>query len=191
MKFIKQIINYKAREAQEINDKKIILKYISAFEDDILTRNNEIAHMTSSGFILNKKCSKVLMIHHNIYNTWTWTGGHADGEEDLLKTALKEAIEETGLKNIEPLNGEIASIDILPVWGHIKRGSYVSAHLHLNASYILIADEKDDLFINKDETSGVAWISVDEMASHSNEPFLIEIYYKLIKKAKEELNITY
>jgi len=37
------------------------------------------------------------MIHHNIYKTWTWTGGHLDGEVDLLKLALKEANEETGI----------------------------------------------------------------------------------------------
>ena len=49
--------------------------------------------MTSSGLIFNKNLDKILMVHHNIYNTWSWTGGHADGEDDLLKVAIKEAKE--------------------------------------------------------------------------------------------------
>ncbi|MGB3366631.1 MAG: NUDIX hydrolase [Acidaminobacteraceae bacterium] len=190
MEFIKQINDYVAESEQDKNDKKVILDYINDYKDNILTRENEIAHMTSSGFILNKTCDKVLMIHHNIYNTWTWTGGHADGEEDLLITALKEAIEETGVHKIKPLNNEVSSIDILPVWGHMKNGAYVSAHLHLNTSFILIADENAELLLNEEETSGVAWISIDDMPQKSNEPFLLEIYFKLINRAKKELYIA-
>ena len=189
MEFIKQINDYLPVSEQDKNDKKVILDYINDYKKNILTRENEIAHITSSGFILNKTCDKVLMIHHNIYNTWTWTGGHADGEENLLRTALKEAIEETGVYKIEPLSNDIASIDILPVWGHMKRGSYVSAHLHLNASYILIADEDAELLINEEETSGVAWVSIEDMPEKSNEPFLLEIYFKLINRARKELFI--
>ena len=44
------------------------------------------------------------MIHHNIYNSWSWTGGHADGDKDLLYVAIKEAKEETGVKNIKALD---------------------------------------------------------------------------------------
>lgn len=190
MKFIEQIRDYIVVNEQDKNDKKVMLDYINDYKENILTRENEIAHITSSGFILNKTCDKVLMIHHNIYNTWTWTGGHADGEENLLTTALKEAIEETGVKNIKPLTDDISSIDILPVWGHMKRGNYVSAHLHLNASYILIADESEELLINEEETSGVDWISLDDMPEKSNEPFLLEIYFKLIERAKKELGIV-
>jgi len=61
-----------------------------------LLRDNEIAHITSSGFILNKSLDKALLIHHNIRNVWAWTGGHADGNSNLLEVAIQEAVEETG-----------------------------------------------------------------------------------------------
>ena len=77
---------------QEKSDKAIMLKYIDASKD-VLTRENKIAHFTASNWIVNKEKSKVLMIYHNIYKSWAWTGGHADGEEDLLKVALREANE--------------------------------------------------------------------------------------------------
>lgn len=185
MHYIEAISNYNPQNAQEANDQKILLSYIRAFQSNVLTRENEIAHITSSALILNKALDQTLMIHHNIYQTWAWTGGHADGEEDLFKVAVKEALEETGLETIEALSSEIASIDIIPVYGHIKRGKYVSSHLHLNISYVLIADKEAKLKVNLEETSGVRWISIDEIEQYSNEPYLVEIYLKLINDAKK------
>ena len=77
--------------------------------DDILTRKNDIGHFTASCWIVNKEKTKVLMVYHNIYDSWSWTGGHADGDEDLLRVSLKEAKEETGLKNVESLSNKIFS----------------------------------------------------------------------------------
>jgi 8-oxo-dGTP pyrophosphatase MutT (NUDIX family) len=184
MNYKESIIKYEPVNEQEANDKKIILDYINHFHENILTRQNEIAHITSSGLILNKSLDKMLMIYHNIYNTWTWTGGHADGDSDMLKVALKEAKEETGISNIVPLTDDLASIDIIPVYGHIKRGRYVSAHLNLNVSYVLIADEEEKPVVNEEETSGVGWVEVDRLTEYSNEPYLIAIYNKILNNAK-------
>jgi 8-oxo-dGTP pyrophosphatase MutT (NUDIX family) len=139
--------------------------------------------MTSSGLILNKSLDKVLMIHHNIYNTWAWTGGHADGNNNMLEVALKEAKEETGISKVWPLTKEIISIDIIPVYGHVKNGKYVSSHLHLNISYILIADENEELILNEYETSDVGWVKTNNLDQYSNEPYLIKIYNKIISRA--------
>ena len=84
---------------QEETDKRIMLKYLKDF-DDVLTRQNEYGHFTSSAFILNKERTRLLMIYHKIYNSWAWTGGHSDGDNDLLHVAMKEAKEETGI-NVE------------------------------------------------------------------------------------------
>ena len=185
MLFEEEIRNYQYVNRQEKSDQGVILDYIKDYKDNILTRDNKIAHLTSSGFIMNKALTKVLMIHHNIYNTWAWTGGHADGEENLLEVAIKEAKEETGLNTVELMSSEIASIDILPVTGHVKKDRYVSAHLHLNVAYLLLANEEHSLLINERETSGVKWVNIDEIADHSQEPELIKIYNKLLNQAKK------
>jgi len=185
MSYLNEIIMYEPSNEQEDNDKKIILNYIKDYPHNILTRENEIAHMTSSGLILNEALDKILMIHHNIYNTWTWTGGHADGDVNMLEIAIKEAIEETGVKSVRPLTEQMVAIDILTVNGHEKRGRYVSAHLHLNTSYALIADESDEFILNEDETSGVEWVDVDRLHEYSNEPYLIDVYMKIVNKARQ------
>lgn len=105
---------------QEETDKRIMLKYLKDF-DDVLTRQNEYGHFTSSSFILNKERTKLLMIYHKIYNSWAWTGGHSDGDNDLLYVAMKEAKEETGIKNVRPISEDIYSIEIVTVDGHKRR----------------------------------------------------------------------
>ena len=100
------IENYKPYNEQEKCDKELILEYMDTF-DDVLTRDNKMCHFTASNWIVNKERTKVLMIYHNIYDSWAWTGGHADGDSDLLHVALKEANEETSLKNLKVLNDGI------------------------------------------------------------------------------------
>ena len=97
--------------------------------------------MTASSWLLNATHDKVLMIYHNIYHSWAWTGGHADGDRDLLAVAKREAMEETGVTEIRVISEDIFSLEILTVDGHEKRGVYVPSHLHLNVTYLLEADE--------------------------------------------------
>jgi len=182
MNYITEIKKYKPVNEQEQTDKEVILDYINSFPDNVLLRDNKIAHMTSSGIIVNKEHTKMLMIHHNIYNTWTWIGGHADGEEDMLKLTLKEAREETGLEEFKALGG-IKTIDVIPVPAHIKHGKFVSPHLHLNVAYVLEANEEHRLVVNEDETSGIKWVSMDKVPKYSGEDEIIYVYKKILKNA--------
>ena len=169
---------------QEENDRLVILDLIRHYGKNILTRNVASAHITSSGFIFNSGLTKVLMVHHNIYRTWAWTGGHADGDGDLLQVALKEAAEETGVTDVCPLFHEPVSLDILPVLGHIKNGRYVSAHLHLSVAFALTAREDSPLQVKADENSGVQWIDLQKLGQYTSEPYMLEVYKKIILKSK-------
>ena len=182
MEWVKEIEKYKPFNEQEEKDKEIILKCINTF-DDVLTRNNEIAHMTSSAFVINKERDKVLMIHHNIYNSWSWTGGHADGDSDFFKVAIKELEEETGVTDIKVITESIFSLEVLTVKGHIKKGKYVAPHLHLSVAYAFEANEDQKLIIKEDENSGVKWIPLNELEEYTkNEPHMQELYNKFVTK---------
>ena len=152
--------------------------------DDVLTRKNEIGHFTSSCWIVNKEKTKVLMVYHNIYDSWSWVGGHADGDDDLLYVSLKEASEETGLKNVIPLSKDIFSLEVLGVDGHMKKEGYISTHIHLNITYLLCANENDITHIKEDENSDVIWFELEEAIKASSEPHMKKIYNKLNNKLK-------
>ena len=183
MDLLKQIKNYPPYNPQEVQDKKVFLNYLMSF-DNCLVRENEFGHVSSSAFVLNKERTKVIMIYHNIYDSWGWVGGHADGDADLLNVAIKEAKEETGLKNVKPIDEDIFILDILSVSGHEKRGRHVSSHVHLSVAYALEADENESLHIKEDENSGVKWVTTDQMVELSIEPSLQYVYDKAIKKMK-------
>lgn len=177
------IRNYVPYNEQEKKDKEVILYCTEVFQD-VLTRNNDVAHITSSAFAVNKAHDKVLMVYHNIYNSWSWIGGHADGEEDLLAVAMKELREETGVNNISPISSDIFSLEVLTVFGHTKRGNYVSPHLHLSVAFLIEVDDNDSLIVKKDENSGVKWIPIDEINIHSTEHHMHKVYEKLVSKIK-------
>ena len=177
------IMEYKPCDEQEEKDKEQMLMFIDNF-DDVLTRNNIVGHFTAAAFVINKEKTKMAAVYHIISDGWTFPGGHADGEEDLLSVALKEAEEETGLK-VKVLDNNIYSIQSAPVKGHIKRGKYVSAHLHLDILYIMEADDTIPLVYREDESNGVKWIPFEEADNETMCDFIRPIHKKLIKKLKD------
>ena len=184
MDLAEQLRLYRPFNEQEQADQALILGCFGGPED-LFSRQSRLAHMTASAWIVNPGRTKVLMAYHNIYRSWAWLGGHADGERDLLQVALREAAEESGLKNVRPVSPEIYSVEVLTVDGHIKRGAYVSSHLHLNLTYLLEADEKDELFVKPDENSGVRWFSPEGAVQASSEPWIREhIYAKMNEKLR-------
>ena len=177
MELLNQIAAYRPCCEQEETDRRLILQYAEIF-DDLFTRQNEMAHFTASAWIVTPDRSHALMAYHNLYDSWAWLGGHADGEEDLLAVALREVREESGVKHARPASENIFSLEVLTVDGHEKRGAYVSSHLHLNVTYLLIADDSDALTVKPDENSGVRWFTPEGAIEASSEPWFRERIYK-------------
>ncbi|MDO9629560.1 MAG: NUDIX hydrolase [Acholeplasmataceae bacterium] len=177
---------YLPKNEQEKVDQELILDFINR-NPDALYRTNLCAHITSSAFVVNPKMTKILFAYHNIYDSWSWLGGHNDGNSNLLEVAMKEAIEETGIKKVTPYSKDIFTIDVIYVKNHIKKKKYVPDHLHLNATFLLIADESEELSINPAENSGVKWFDIDDVLTHISEDRMKPIYQKafdIIKKIK-------
>ena len=181
---ISKIKKYQPFNEQEEMDKALILNWIETQENAFSTENT-VANMTASAWVGNKERNKVLMVYHNIYNSWSWLGGHADGETDLLAVAVREVKEEAGITNVRPVSDEIFSLESLTVDGHVKKGRYVSSHLHLNVTYLLEADSEEAVSVKADENSGVAWFAPGEALKKSTEPWFVEhVYGKLVEKMK-------
>ena len=183
MGLLQDIQNYRPVNEQEAQDKAVMLRYMACCEN-YLERENQIAHFTTSIWTVNKAHTKTLMVYHNIYDSWAWIGGHADGVENLASVALRELREETGVQGTL-ISPEIFSLEILTVDGHMKKGQYVPSHLHLNITYLAEADEKESLVVNKAENQAVKWWSFEDALAVSKEPWFVErVYTKLIEKCK-------
>ena len=77
--YLDDILAYEPRDEAEAGDKAMFLEYLRLFPDTILTRENKIAHLTASGFVVNGDGTRVLMAHHNLYRVWAWTGATPTG----------------------------------------------------------------------------------------------------------------
>lgn len=169
---------------QETADKALLLHWLRSGED-MITRGNPTTHLTASAWVVSPDRKKVLMAYHNIYDSWAWLGGHADGDWDLQAVAAREATEESGIHILRPLGDGIASLEVLTVDGHEKKGRYVSSHLHLNVTYLFEADPAEAVRCKADENSQVGWINVEDIPNKSTEPWFVRrIYSKLIQKAE-------
>jgi ADP-ribose pyrophosphatase YjhB (NUDIX family) len=187
-----QIRGYHSSCEQEEVDKKLILEFLDRNPDATL-RSNLCAHVTSSAFVVNQEMTKVLFVFHNIYQSWSWVGGHNDGQNNLLQVAIEEAIEETGVKRITPVQDDIFTLDVIYVHNHIKKGKYVPDHLHLNAAFLLMAKEEEELVIKPDENSGVRWFFIDEVHQFVSEERMLVVYEKAFSKIrllKTKLELT-
>ena len=184
MDLLEDLKNYQPYNEQEAADVKEMIYRLETGEE-LFLRSNLAEHFTASAWVVNPARDKTLMAYHRIYDSWAWLGGHADGDHDLLRVALKEVTEESGVV-ARPVTNQIYSVEILTVDGHEKHGKYVPSHLHLNVTYLLTADERDELKICEEENTGVRWFTLDEALKASSEPWFVKrIYSKLNGKLCE------
>lgn len=184
MDIAKHIEAYEPENEQEKVDKAVILDVLA--RDEHAFDRSALAHMACSIWVVSPDCKQTLLVYHNIYDSWSWIGGHADGERDLAAVALRELQEETGVSHAKmvPLPaGNIYSLEVLTVDGHEKRGRYVGSHLHLNVTYLAVASPNEPIRIKPDENSGVKWVAANDAIALSTEPWIRErVYRKLIDK---------
>jgi len=176
------ITEYCPWNPQEEQDRTELLRRLKQGEN-LYIRDNLAAHLTASGWVVSPDRTQILLAYHNLYASWAWLGGHADGERDLLAVALREVQEESGL-TARPISRDLFSLEILPVAGHEKHGVYIPSHLHLNVTFLLEADPSAPVRRKEDENSDVRWFAVEEALAASSEPWMRDrIYRKLVEKA--------
>ena len=96
MELLEELEKYLPWNEQEERDRAELLRRLKSGEE-LYSRENLSAHLTSSAWGVSPDRQRVLLAYHNLYDSWAWLGGHADGDRDLLAVALREVQEETGL----------------------------------------------------------------------------------------------
>ena len=180
----KELIEYIPQNEEETIDKELIIDYLKHYGKKAFFRSSLPAHMTASALVVNKTTDKVLLAYHLLYRSYGWLGGHADGDFDLEYVAKKELTEESGLERFQLKYCGIASIEVIHVNRHLKKGKLVSDHLHLNVSYLFEADDSDKIRIKEDENSAINWVKISDMDAIIEEKNMIGIYQKILGRLK-------
>lgn len=132
---------------------------------DCFDRSHKAGHITGSAWLINPGGDKVLLTLHRKLQRWMQTGGHADGDPEPLRVALREATEESGIEGIRPLYREIFDIDIHRIPGNKTKNE--PEHLHYDIRYLLQAPHED--FSISDESDALAWWSRSDIEQRAAE----------------------
>ena len=108
---------------------------------------------------------------------WLQLGGHADGEKDLIKVALKEAKEESGFSEFNLLSKEIFDLDI----HEIEAINNEPQHLHYDVRFLLEADQEKHEIIVSDESHDVKWIPIKNVINYNSEESIKRMVLKTSK----------
>jgi len=118
---------------------------------DPFLRARLAGHFTASAWLLDRARTRVLLTHHRKLGIWVQLGGHADGDCDLARVALREAEEESGLAG---LRGDREIFDLDRHWIPEHKG--VPGHWHYDVRYVVHVGDSED-FVVGEESHALAW----------------------------------
>jgi 8-oxo-dGTP pyrophosphatase MutT (NUDIX family) len=119
-------------------------------------------HFTASSWLVDGSGRNVLLTHHRKLDRWLQLGGHADGERDLAAVALKEAEEESGLRQLQ-VEGDVFDVD--RHW--IPERKDVPGHWHYDVRYVVRATG-DEAFVVSDESHALAWRDIADVEADAS-----------------------
>lgn len=149
--------NYVPLNQDEQRSQEMIIDFVKNNKDCFL-RSNLAGHITASCWLLSPDRSEVLLTHHKKIGLWLQLGGHADGDNDVRRVALKEAHEESGIDGIVMVEHGIFDVEVHAIAEH--KG--VPAHFHYDVRFLLQAPHKD--FAVSEESYNLAWVSRAHLA---------------------------
>lgn len=126
---------------------------------DCFERTCAPGHFTGSAWLVSADGERVLLTHHRKLDRWLQLGGHADGDADLGRVALREAEEESGLDALT-LQPGIFDLDR----HRIPARGAEPEHWHYDVRYVVCAGG-DERFVVSAESHALAWRRVEDVAA--------------------------
>ncbi|HZR80160.1 MAG TPA: NUDIX hydrolase [Candidatus Binatia bacterium] len=151
--------------------------FVSAHRD-CFERSCVPGHVTGSAWLLSADRRSVLLTHHRKLGRWLQLGGHADGDPDPLRVALREAREESGLPDVVPLAPGTGAVVPLDVDIHeIPARAGEPAHLHHDVRFLLVAPAGAAIAIGP-ESNDLRWVARDRLQAYTREKSQLRMEWK-------------
>ena len=135
-------------------------------------RETTEGHITGSAWVVTMDGSQTLLTHHRKLNKWLQLGGHADGDNNVVRVALKEAQEESGISDLSILTNEIFDLDIHP----IPEREDIAEHLHYDVRYVVRAAHTNHIVSG--ESHDLAWVSILTLDTYTTEESMLRMARK-------------
>jgi 8-oxo-dGTP pyrophosphatase MutT (NUDIX family) len=144
---------------------------------DCFEREHGPLHVTASAWVVNPARDKVLMVHHGKLHEWFQPGGHADGDADVLRVALREVCEETGIdgQHIQLLSPDIFDVDM----HDIPANEHFTPHGHIDIRFLVQIDDRLPV-PGSHESHEVKWIDLMRVKTFNN----FRSTYRMVEKTR-------
>jgi len=167
-----QLNAYYTRDKQERAMHAQTLAFVERSKN-VFKNWNLAGHITGSAWVLDKDYCHVLLTHHKKLNQWFQLGGHSDGNPETFQVAQREALEESGLLDIDAPNEMIFDIDIHTILARKE----APEHWHYDIRFLFEADRHAPLQVSN-ESHALAWVALDRVSEKTNEPSI----QRMVKK---------
>ena len=169
---ISQLTNYKTSYPEE---QVFIQQFLELLgQKDCFERTHLPSDITGSSWIVDELYKKVLLVHHAKLNKWLQPGGHADGDDNVLRVATREAEEETGLKSLKPVSSTIFDIDIHT----IPARKDMPEHLHYDVRFLFVGNVDEPIVVSE-ESHEVKWINLSKLEQFNQERSVLRMKEKI------------
>lgn len=176
---LEKLYSYSTNDPYEETMRKKIIRFIKDY-DDCFERTLLIGHITASALIVNKQKTHTLMTHHEKLGKWLQLGGHSDGDSNALNVAMREALEESGLKTIKPISEEIFDVDV----HEIPARKLEPAHFHYDIRFLFEADDTEGLCMTN-ESKDLQWIPLEHIERYTTEESVLRMVRKVNAETKD------
>jgi len=164
--------NYHPTEQEEQMHRELVLSFVQE-EELCFERSLEKGHITASAWIVNKANTHALLMHHRKLHLWCQLGGHCDGDHDVLRVALREAKEESGICHIEPLLLGIFDVDVhaIPPYQNIPE------HKHYDIRFLLQV-QSNETGQKNEESEALLWVDKETSSLPTTETSILRLHAK-------------
>jgi 8-oxo-dGTP pyrophosphatase MutT (NUDIX family) len=149
---------YRTEDAADAERSRRLRSFVESHER-CFDRGLEVGHVTGAAWIVGRSRDRALLTHHRKLDRWLQLGGHCDGDSDILRVALREAREESGLHSLSVLDAAIFDLDVHSI---PARGGE-AAHRHYDVRFLLEADETEPLVVSH-ESKELRWVELARLA---------------------------
>lgn len=167
--------SYHSTYPEELAYKKEIIEFIEQYPD-CFERSLAVGHITASAWLLSADYSQALLMHHTKLDLWVQFGGHCDGDSDVLRVAIKEAQEESGIQAIVPVSTTIFDIDV----HRIPARKMEPAHTHYDIRFLLAVVD-DVSFCKNQESQELRWIGKKREELPTDSQSMIRMFTKWVQ----------
>ncbi len=175
---IKLLWDYLLAHKHEKDKTNRFLQFVYS-QPNCFERSLQTGHITGSAWLVNAAGTHVLLTYHRKLNKWLQLGGHADGESDLWRVALREVREESGLRSVSPVFENIFDLDI----HHIPRLGCEAEHLHYDVRFAMQSTDSTQ-YVVSEESHDLAWVAIDNLQAFTQEESILHMARKWLNQVR-------